>query len=66
MTQNIQDQIIELKVNMATLNTIVAALDEMPHKISRRVIDELTQQVQPQIQQSNARPNGPLSDKVIN
>lgn len=62
---NMQEQIVELKVDMATLNTIVAALDELPHKISRRVIDEITKQVQPQLQ-SMSKPSGPLSDKVMN
>lgn len=63
--QNAQDIVIDLKLSMATLNTIVAALDELPHKLSRRVIDDISQQVQPQLQSMN-KPNGPLSDKVMN
>jgi hypothetical protein len=64
------DQVIELKVDIQTFNTIIAALDEIPHKLSRRVIDELARQAQPQVQQSGgqmntAAPQGPLGDKVI-
>jgi hypothetical protein len=68
------DQMIELSVDVQTFNTIIAALDELPHKVSRRVIDELARQAQPQVQQQGGQmggqpagdiPQGPLSDKVI-
>ena len=64
------DQVIELKVDIQTFNTIIAALDEIPHKLSRRVIDELARQAQPQVQQNGGQmntgaPQGPLGDKVI-
>lgn len=60
------ETIIELKVDIQTFNTIIAALDDMPHKLSRRVIDGLAQQAQSQVQQDGGQPQGPLGDKVIN
>lgn len=64
------DQTIELKVDIQTFNTIIAGLEELPHKISRRVIDELARQAQPQVDpqggnMGNSTPQGPLSNKVI-
>lgn len=48
----------ERKVNVTftvnEVNTILAALQEMPHRISDPVIRNLLEQVQPQIQQSEA------------
>ena len=40
-----------LKVTVIEINTILAALDEMPHKMSRKLIDNLIQQAQSQLQQ---------------
>lgn len=54
---------IGLTVDAQAFNTIIAGLDELPHKISRPVIDELLKQAHPQI--NNEAPKGPLSDKVI-
>jgi hypothetical protein len=56
---------IGLTVDAQTFNTIIAGLDELPHRISRPVIDELVKQAQPQINKQSEHPNGPLSDKVI-
>lgn len=56
---------LTLTVDINTFNTIMAGLDELPHKLTRRVIDNLGQQAQSQIQQQQT-PAGPLSDKVIN
>ena len=42
---------INLTLKVTEVNTILAALDEMPHKISRRVIDLVIQQAQAQLQQ---------------
>jgi hypothetical protein len=36
---------------VSEVNAIFAALDEMPHKMSRRVIDNVIQQAQAQLQQ---------------
>jgi len=66
------DQMIELSVDIQTFNTIIGALDEIPHKLSRRVIDDLARQAQPQVQQNGGQmgggdvPQGPLGSKVIN
>lgn len=56
---------IGLTVDMQTFNTIIAGLDELPHRISRSVIDKLIEQAQPQISKQSEAPSGPLSDKVI-
>lgn len=54
---------VTLTVNVNTLNIILAGLDELPAKISRRVQDSLVQQAQAQLQQ---QPEGPLGSKVVN
>lgn len=56
---------LTLTVDVNTFNLIMAGLDELPHKLTRRTIDNLGQQAQSQIQHQQA-PAGPLSDKVIN
>jgi len=62
------DTVIKLEVDIQTFNTMIAALDEMPHKLSRRVIDELARQAQPQVQQNEGQMSaqGPMSGKVVN
>ena len=62
------ETVIKLEVDIQTFNTIIAALDEIPHKLSRRVIDELARQAQPQVQQNEGQmaPQGPMGGKVIN
>ena len=40
------------KVSQA--NTILAALDEIPHKLSRNIIDSMQQQARPQLQEQAA------------
>ena len=59
---------VVLTVDVQTFNTIMAGLEELPHKVSRKIIDDLVTQVQPQIQgsMSAAPPDGPLSKKVLN
>jgi hypothetical protein len=60
MTENVQDVIsketqpepsVNLTLKVSEVNAILAALDEMPHKMSRRVIDNVIQQAQSQLQQ---------------
>jgi hypothetical protein len=61
MTENVQDVIsketqqpepsVNLTLKVSEVNAILAALDEMPHKMSRRVIDNVIQQAQAQLQQ---------------
>lgn len=43
--------ILNLKVDANMFNTIMTGLEELPHKVSRKIIDELSQQAQAQIQQ---------------
>jgi hypothetical protein len=54
---------ITLTIDAQTFNVLMAGLEELPHKISRKIIDDLINQVKPQI---NDTPQGPLSDKVFN
>ena len=61
MNQN--DIKLNLTVDVNTFNIIMAGLDELPHKASRRIIDDLGRQAQAQIQQQ--QPEGPLADKVV-
>jgi hypothetical protein len=56
---------ITLTLDVQTFNTIIMGLDELPHKVSRLVIDELVSQAQPQVKSSDQLPQGPMSDKVI-
>jgi len=61
MTENVQDVTpketqqpepsVNLTLKVSEVNAILAALDEMPHKMSRRVIDNVIQQAQAQLQQ---------------
>ena len=45
------EQELNLVLKLSEANIVLAALDEMPHKVSRRVIDNIIQQAQSQIQQ---------------
>lgn len=57
-----QEREFNFTFNINQINTIIAGLDELPHKFSRNMIDEIQRQVQMQSQQ---KPEGPLSSKVI-
>jgi hypothetical protein len=48
------EQELKFTLKVSEANIVLAALDEMPHKISRRVIDNLIQQAQSQTQQPTA------------
>jgi hypothetical protein len=41
---------LNLTFKVSEVNIILAALEELPHKISRKVIDNLIQQAQAQLQ----------------
>jgi hypothetical protein len=56
---------VTVTVDIQTFNTIIMGLDELPHKVSRPVIDELVQQAKSQIKSNEQSPQGPLGDKVI-
>lgn len=61
--QQQQSPSVTLTIDVNTLNVILAGLDELPAKVSRRVQDQLIEQARGQLQQ---RPEGPLSNKVVN
>jgi len=64
MNQPKNDTKINLSVTIEELNIIFGGLEEVPHKFSRKVIDSLSQQAQPQVNAQQG-PTGPLQDKVI-
>ena len=41
-----------LSLNVNFINTIISALNELPHKISRPIIDEIVNQSQKQLDQN--------------
>ena len=43
---------VTLTLSVTEVNTILGALDEIPHKISRKVIDKIIQQAQAQLKQA--------------
>jgi hypothetical protein len=59
-----QEPTVTLELKATHVNAIIAGLEELPHKVSRVIIDEIIRQGQPQLQAQ--APEGPLSDKVIN
>lgn len=40
---------LELKFDLRAVNVILSALDELPHKVSRPIVDSIRQQAQPQL-----------------
>ena len=52
-------QTVNLTVTPQAFNTIMAGLEELPHKASRGVIDELIAQVKAQTEQKPADPRKP-------
>lgn len=44
---------VTLKFTVNEVNTILASLQELPHRVSDPIIRSLVEQVQPQIQQEN-------------
>ena len=48
------EQELNFVLKLSEANIVLAALDELPHKVSRRVIDNIMQQAQSQIQQPAA------------
>lgn len=45
---------VNLTLKLSAINNILAALDEVPHKFSRGVIDTIHQQAAPQLQAAQA------------
>ena len=58
-----QEPEVTIKLKVSQINLVIAGLEELPHKYSRPVIDNVSQQAQAQLQAP--APQGPLSDKVI-
>jgi len=44
-----KDVFVNLRVNVEEVNVILAGLEELPHKISRRVVDNIIGQSQEQL-----------------
>jgi len=65
MTEQLQqqEQTVTITVTINELNTMIAGLDELPHKFSRGLIDKVSNQAREQLQP--AQPNGPLGPKVV-
>jgi pyruvate/oxaloacetate carboxyltransferase len=64
MTEQNKNTELTLTLDLNSVNNIIAALDEIPHKYSRPIIDNITQQAQIQLREQNV-PEGPLSNKVV-
>jgi hypothetical protein len=45
------DQEFNLTLTLSEVNILLASLDELPHKISRKLIDKVVQQAQSQVKQ---------------
>jgi hypothetical protein len=58
-----QEQTVTITVAVNELNTIIAGLDELPHKFSRGLIDKVSTQAREQLQAN--QPDGPLGSKVV-
>jgi hypothetical protein len=58
-----QEQTVTITVAINELNTIIAGLDELPHKFSRGLIDKVSTQAREQLQVN--QPDGPLGSKVV-
>ena len=58
MTQQAQQPDIEvtLTLKLSAVQTIAAALDEIPGKFGRPIFDEISRQVSPQVQSAQAAP----------
>jgi hypothetical protein len=48
------EQELNFIFKVSETNLILAALEELPHKVSRRLIDNIFQQAQPQVKQPTA------------
>ena len=63
-----EEAVVTLKLKVSAVNAIIAGLDELPHKFSRGVIDEVStqarQQLQPAAEPAPAAP-APVEGVVI-
>jgi hypothetical protein len=58
-----EEAVVTLKLKVSAVNAIIAGLDELPHKFSRGVIDEVSTQARQQLQPA-AEP-APLEGVVV-
>lgn len=58
---NINEVRLNLVVDVETFNIVMAGLDELQHKVARKVIDNLGKQAQDQIQAQQSIP-GPAAE----
>ncbi len=57
---------IRVEVTLNQLNVILAGLAKLPLETSLETFTIVRQQADQQVQASSQRPEGPLSDKIIN
>jgi len=50
-TKDAAEKEVTLTFKVSEANIILAALEELPHKVSRKIIDSMIQQAQSQLQQ---------------
>jgi hypothetical protein len=69
---NPAEKMLDFKFSVQTINAIISALDEIPHKIARPIIDDIGVQARPQFENNSdaangftQAPSGPLANKVI-
>ena len=62
--QQQEEAVVTLKLKVSAVNAIIAGLDELPHKFSRGVIDEISTQARQQLSQPTAEP-APLEGVVV-
>ena len=66
--QEVQQPDVDVTFKLSFVNALIRALDEVPHKWSRNVIDALSQATSTQLQerqQTLEQPEGPLGSKVV-
>lgn len=65
--QEVQQPDVDVTFKLSFINGVIQALDEIPHKWSRGIIDALSQSASKQLQerQQAAQPDGPLGSKVV-
>lgn len=54
-TPQTDDRKVNLTFTVTDINTILASLQELPHRVSDPIIKSLIEQVQPQIQQGQPK-----------
>jgi hypothetical protein len=63
--QQQEEAVVTLKLKVSAVNAIIAGLDELPHKFSRGVIDEVSTQARQQLQPAAEPAPAPLEGVVV-